>query len=429
MKISLRTLLVAAGFLAGCSGSPSAPAPSCDDHAKVSGVCPGVVTTAVTADGIACSATISASNDTELATKAAAASAGTCIVLPAGTFGPVTLPAGVSLLGKSANDTTVAGVRATGGGGTLRGLTVTTGGITVSGAGTLTVDRVHVTGATAPGIAATDTNLVVTASTVEGGATAGVVSFCKTSCDATHPTLTMTSVLVKENHDAGVWAQGVDVQLTGVEVDSTHERDFRYGRGIEVANGGSVKLNGVAVLHSADVGIFIEGASAELLHFASSFNRRGVQLQAIPAAGAKLDDFAIESNEALGIGVTKGSLGIIVQGGRVAGTTSLKVPVDVGGVQEVGDGLNWLGGSEVTVSSAAHIESSARRGVIIDATSKGSFQGVLGGGDETNGIIVQGGLVASVPAGLAIAPGVKTNVLTKDEAVPVAVAVAAETAP
>jgi hypothetical protein len=157
--------------------------------------------------------------------------------------------------------------------------------------------------------------------------------------------------------------------------------------------------------------------------FAASRNVRGIQLQGIPAGGGLLEDFAVIDNKALGIGIANGSKGLIVQGGLVASTKQLEVPVDVGGLDVVGDGINWLGGSEVTVASSVKIQGSARRPVIIDATSTGKFEGTLGGGDETTGLIVQGGLSASMPSGLTINGSIKTDVLTKDQSMPVAVAV------
>ncbi len=221
----------------------------------------------------------------------------------------------------------------------------------------------------------------------------------------------------------GLLGQNVDVSLDGVQIENTQPVDFQYGRGIEIAWGGTLKAKNLAVLKNTDVGIFVQEGSAELSNFVSSGNQRGVQLQAV--TGGKLENFEILDNAALGIGITNGSQGIIVQGGRVASTKMLDVPVDIGGIQGVGDGVNWLDGSEVSVASSVRIESSARRAVIISSTSKGSFEGVLAGGDETRGIIVQGGLEPSMPSSLSIASGMKTEVLTKDKAMPVAVAVAA----
>lgn len=425
----LPLLLLTFPTLAGCASEPAEPTTACDARAKVDGACPGVTSEAITTDGIACTTTITVATSAD-ESKIAGAAAGSCIALAAGTFGSINLPAGVSLIGKGSASTTVAGVRVTPGtAATIRGVTVNGGGVSVSGKGALTLDAVRVTNTAAfPGISAADTNLTVTRSTIESGSTLGLASFCKIDCTTTRPTLTLRRVLVRGNKSVGIWAHGVDAVLDGVQVSETQPEKFFFGRGLEVADG-SVKATHLASLDNRDVGIYIDRATAELSSFTVSNNFRGVQLQAIPAGGAKLSDFVIENNDALGLGITKGSLGIIVQGGLIANTRPMKVPVDVGGIQEVGDGINWLGGSEVTVLSTVKIQSSARRAVIIESTAKGTFEGSLSGGDETRGIIVQGGLEPSMPVTLSVASSVKSEVLTKDKAMPVAVAMAASKSP
>jgi hypothetical protein len=424
--------LMGLALLAACSSkkedAPTAVA-ACDDRAKIEGVCPGVAAAPEVSgtDGVACSSQIAVANDGELASKAAAATAGSCLVLAPGTYGAVTLPAGVSLLGKGASGTTLAGVTLTGGApATIRGLAVGAAGIVATGKGELTIDRVLVSHAAGYGISVIDTNLTLLASTIEYSGKFGVAasSACAMACTE-RPKLAIKSVFVREAHGVGIWAHGADVTLSGVQIDTTRAQGFLYGRGLEVAaepdlgQTCSVSASSFAILHGDEVGVFVDGCTANLSQFLSSQNIRGVQLQNIPDGGAKLQDFTMEANKALGLGIAK-SKGIIVQGGRIASTVALRVPVDVGGVQEVGDGLNWLE-SDVNVGATVSIEGSARQGVIIDSTSTGKFEGTLGGGDELKGIIVQGGLTAgSVQDGLNIVGSVKTEVLTKDKAIPVA---------
>lgn len=408
--------------LAGCGSQAEDPAPtSCDARAKVDGACPGVTSGAISVDGIACSATLEAT-PSDVDGKLASAASGSCVLLSAGAFGALKLPANVSLIGKGSSSTSVGGLEVVAGGAaTVRGMKIGGAGLVVSGKGNLTIDRVHVLDVgKVPGVSATDTNVTITTSTIENGGGFGVAASCKMDCAAGKPTLVMRRVMVRGNKVVGIWAHGVDTTLEGVQVAESRAQNFLYGRGIEVAEGGSLKASKFAVLDNEDVGVYIDRSSADLKTFAISNNVRGVQLQAIPAAGAKLDDFVVENNKAIGIGITEGSLGIIVQGGLVANTKSMNVPVDIGGIQEVGDGINWLGGSEVTILSSVKVQSSGRAPVIIESTGKGKFEGGLGGGDELRGIIVQGGLEASMPATLSVASGIKSEVLTKDKALPVA---------
>lgn len=427
--------LLALVLVAGCSSKKEdAPVVTCDDHAKTGGVCPGVSSAAAitnAADGVACSSQVPVANAGELSSKASSAPSGACLVLEPGTYGAVTLPAGVSLLGKGSSGTTVDGVTLTGGASaTLRGLTIGASGIVATGKGALTIDRVLVSHASGYGINVTDIDLTLLASTIEYSGKFGLAAASSCAGSATmpctqRPKLVVKGVFVREAHGVGIWAHGIDVTVAGLEIDSTRAQSFLYGRGLEIAaepdlgQSCSVSAASFSIQNGDEVGVFVDGCNADFTGFVSSQNIRGMQLQNIPDGGAKVQDFTMESNKALGLGISK-SKGIIVQGGRIASTIALRVPVDVGGVQEVGDGLNWLE-SDVSVGATVTIESSARRGVIIDSTSTGKFEGVLAGGDESKGIIVQGGLTADVVQdGLNINASVKTEVLTKDHAVPVA---------
>jgi len=429
MKTPLHPVLLLAALAAvapGCSASEEDEVKvSCDEHAKVGGECPGVTSAAVSTAGLSCTSTIEAGSQADLDAKLGSAAAGSCVVLGGGAFGVIKLVGGVHLVGKGAGSTKVDGVTFTGAAGaasTIRGISVGKAGVVATGGGSLTIEHARVSGATGVGVSAQDVNLTIRTSTIDANGDFGVEAI---SLQTITPrvTLSLHRVLVRENHRMGVLAQNVDVTLEGVQVDGTKQKDFQFGRGIEVAYGGSLVAKNVAIVKNPDVGIFVEGGSADLQNFAASGNFRGVQLQAVK--GGKLENFDIEGNTALGIGITKGAEGIVVQGGRVASTKMQDVPVDIGGIDAVGDGVNWLDGSEVSISSTVKIESSARRPVIISANSRGSFEGTLAGGDETQGIVVQGGLEAAMPDTLNIAGSVKSSVLTKDQAMPVAVAVAA----
>lgn len=413
---SLASLALIAA-LSGCSKDDSPAASGCEERTKTGGVCPGVTEESISSAGIACTSTVAAT-PADFAGKAASATPGTCLVLQAGTYPAVKLPAGVSVIGAGASATTLAGVgtKGHGAGATLRGLAIGAGGVVVDGAGTLTLEQVHVTGASTYGVLADGTSLVVRKTTIDTTGSMGLYILNTTSG---RTSLALDRVHVHHAMSVGVCVHGkVDVTLDHVQVDHSKPVDFIYGRGLEVAGGGTVDAKNVAVVDNADVGLLIDGSAATLVGVTASRNVRGVQLQAI-ASGGKLSDFEIVDNSALGLGIARGTKGLIVQGGLVASTAMVPIPVDIGGLKEVGDGLNWMD-SDVQVAETVKIQSSGRAAVIIDSTSTGKFAGSLGGGDETKGLIVQGGLVASMPAGLTISTGVKTDVLTKDKAMPVA---------
>lgn len=422
LKRSSLPLAFALLALAGCSSKESDPV-TCEDHAKVSGVCPGVTEEAVSSDGVVCTATI-AVTPADITSKTSSAP-GTCLSLGASEYPAVTLGPGVSLIGKGASSTSIAGIKTIGGdAATIRGVRVGAGGIVVSGAGMLTIDKVLVSGATGVGVAATGTSLTITSSTIEKTGGFGLLSVCRKECAAARGKLSLSRVLVRQAKSVGVWVHGaIDATLDGVEIAKTGAVSFQYGRGFELAEGAAVTAKNFAAVDNADLGVFIDGGtSISFDGFTASRNIRGVQIQGLTGGGT-LANFDVLENFALGIGIARGTKGLIVQGGLVASTKRLKIPVNIGGMDEVGDGINWIDGSEVQVASSVKIQTSGRNPVIIDSTSTGKFEGTLAGGDEATGLIVQGGLEPSIPAGLTVAAGVKTNVLTKDKAMPIATAV------
>lgn len=424
---TLLPLILVATFSAGCAEEDKDTGPTCDDRVKTAGACPGVTSAPITTDGIACTQAIAMANASDLEANLAKATAGACVLLAEGSYGAVSLPAGVSLVGKGAGKTSVEGIVTKGvaAGATIRGLSVGTGGIAVSERGTLTIEQVKISGATSFGVHAVQTSVTVRDSSIFNGATTGVVASCRgADCATSRPKLTLVRTWAYGNKRVGVLANGFDVVLDTVEVSHTKPSSFLYGRGLEVSGGGGLVAHKLVANDNEDVGVFVEAGAVDIVGLTVARNVRGIQLQAIPAAGGKLQDFAILDNKALGLGIDKGSKGLIVQGGRVASTSAMTVPVDVGGMQQVGDGINWLDGSEVTVAATVRVEGSARRPVIIEANAKGKFEGTLAGGDDALGLIVQGGLVAAMPETLTVAAGVKTDVLTRENALPVAVTMA-----
>src|SRR5262249_43195414 len=96
--------------------------------------------------GATCAKVIRAASDGELAGALATAGEGDCIALGPGTYGPVTLPGGVSLLGRSAADVRVASVAiGPGSGSWLRGLDLA-GGLDAGSATDVRVEAVRIHG-------------------------------------------------------------------------------------------------------------------------------------------------------------------------------------------------------------------------------------------------------------------------------------------
>jgi len=407
---------------AGCGSSSTAPtpAPAC---VQVGSACVGAPEAALCGDevctaDVTCTSVIRVTVPAELNAAVAKATAGSCVALGAGEFGPVTLPGGVSLLGKGAGQTNVGGVTINGGASaTVRGMTIKGSGLSVTEAKAFRVDRVKIVSSTGVGLWAVDTELDVKLSTISDNAGPGLFTQCKTQCDA-KPKTTVSGLLARGNTTAGVLGRGVALTIKGGEISGTKPKNFQFGRGIDVSDNTDLDASSLVVSDNWDVGIFANTGTAVLgPDLKVSNNVHGIHLLGVKTG--KITGFEVRGNSVMGIGLDA-ALGVVVQGGIVASTAMSAVPTDKGGSKEVGDGINWLHGSDVSIESTVKIETSGRRPVIVDASSKGSFSGSLGGGDEKLGVVVQGGTEPSVPASLKISTDTKVDVLTGADVLPLA---------
>ena len=420
------TALVACG---SSTSSPPAPA-GCAD--KVGALCVGAPEASVcagdacTAD-VTCASVIKVTTSAQLESALATATAGACLALAAGNYGNADVPAGVSLLGTGANAVTLASVRINGGkGSTIRGLTVKGGGVFAKDAQSLAIDRVKIVSGATFGLYLLDSDGAVSASTISGNSGNGIIAICKSACDA-RPKVSFSGVLAKDNETAGLLVRGVTVEFNGMLIRHTKAKAFFFGRGIDAAAGATLSGKALQVDDSEDIGIFLEGGSITLDDLHVSRNVRGIHLRKV--TGGRLSTFELRDNKAVGLGVDAASVGIVVEGGIIAGTKSVSTPSDIGGEQSIGDGVNWLHGSAVKISASVRIENSGRRAVIADLEARGEFSGSLAGGDEMNGIVVEGGITPSLPSDLKIGSGIKIDLRSKADALPLAAAAASASDP
>ena len=108
-----------------------------------------------------------------------------------------------------------------------------------------------------------------------------------------------------------------------------------------------------------------------------------------------VENASIADNTAVGLGLGGASKGIIIIcKTAITGTQVATVPVfendmDLGTAKEVGDGLDWLDGSEATMDELS-LSGNARASLLIDGPAAGSLaQVTLSGGDEQKGIVQQ----------------------------------------
>ncbi len=400
---------VACGSSSSPKGGTKTPGAQCDADVRVDGLCPGVPAGAACVASRPCSETcaarVSVAGDADLQKALSSAQSGTCLELSAGTYGAVQLPAGVSLVGDGADGVTVGEITLGVGTASVRG--VRTSGIAATG-GRLRVDRVLVSGAKGIGVSMSDGALEIVDSTIEQSGGFGVSVQCATPCEKS----TFKRVVVDRNTDVGIRGEGADFEVAGLVVMNTGPKDFQRGRGVEIV-GGSVGGSTVRVIDNADAGIVVFSGAVTLgPGLVVQNNVRGVYLQGVPSA--RLDGFDIVGNRAVGLGIDGASVSIIVQNGELASTDLHDVPVVGGGRESVGDGINWLAGSVVTVEATVSVSGSGRAAAVIDGSTEGSFAAKLGA--EEVGIIVQ-----NVPSPDQ-APSIADGITSDFRATPVAVA-------
>lgn len=465
-------LLFALSALAGCSSEadPTGGAsPSCPEGNEVAGACAGVPQGSICSDdycaaGLTCSSVLKAADDAAVAAAVAGAAAGSCVALAPGSYSDISLPGGVSLLGKGAGDVTVKSVVLGSGaeGAVLRGITVAGGGVVIQSVGSQIVSS-HIDGSAGAGVTvAAGASVKIVQSEITASTTYGVSAFdassvslegtiisgskgpgvwvqCAGGCDcAAQPSVSIGSSIVRDNKIVGVSLVGVSATVTSSDVrDNSEGNNFQASGGVSVAGCSALIASSLRVLDNSSFGVLVDHSSATIGGLPGdqgvevSRNFMGVWVQNVTnEQGVKLDGLTIDHNQAVGLGASGGSRGIICWNSAITGTQSAVIPVLAGGApasQEVGDGIAWLDGSELQLDKLM-LSGNGRASVLINGdTASGSSIGqmTLSGGDEARGVVQQN--VSGSPQSPSVgagAPSITTST-TEKFSVPVAPAVPA----
>lgn len=397
----------------GCSDPDECPPGGCGDPDAIgvpqSPVCGGDVCT----EGVSCTEIVEASTQAELV--AGAGIVGACVALAPGAYGDVGLARDTSLLGRWADEVSVGSVTALGG--TIRGVQTT--GIVVEGA-TL-IDQVRVAAPQGRGIdVRPGSDVTIVQTEVSDASDHAIVSI-----DAVAH---LDRVYVHDGAGPGVWLQGpgceanasapvtvdrlhverahtVGLALVGVDatVANTNILDTRQAPG--VADGFGMSTADCTVLDVAN--LHVDGADAYGATLFATSGRlgspgedRGIIIVnghtggiwfEDTSADLTFDNFDIADSSGVGIGVGAESRGIIIVNGRVGNTMSASRPVMGGGQQQVGDGLLWGTGAQLSLDGLT-LAGSGRNALLIDgAVAMGSAISLLTleGADADKGIVQQ----------------------------------------
>jgi hypothetical protein len=429
----LRALTISTTLLgAACSdGEVAAPAPASGCAFELHGACVGVTQASCSGEactvGVSCGASLAVGGDAELAGVLAAAQPGDCVLLGPGEFGAVTVPGGVSLIGRGVDQTRVLGVNvAKGSGSVLRGLRVEGTGVRLDAADDARIEEVRVSGSSAAGVdvgfsqralltrsevsgaaglgaRVADGSLTIADSVIAEGAGPGVVATCTGGCDCTAAvTLSIDGTLITGNSHVGLYASGANVQVTGSIVSETSVLGLEpnSGGGVVAAECSSLSVTGSEVRDNDYFGVLVDsstgslGAGGEENGIIIYGNVMGIFLQGLgtlETSGFRIDNALVESNAGVSLGIGGGAKGIIIYGTQVKQTLAHTLPVAGGGAQEVGDGVLWAGTAQVSIDGLT-VSASARQGVLIDGPVAGGStiaNLTLTDGDEAKGLVQQ----------------------------------------
>ncbi len=414
----MRATLVLSVLLAACGGkTASYEGPiGCGDRPTIDGVCVGVSDAPICAAERctdACAAVIAIDNDDAL--QRAAPLAGECLALAPGTYGHVRLGAGAGLLGRGHRDVMVRSI-VVNGGGFIRGVSASS--IRATGGGLLQLDRVMVEGSDGAGVQVVDGDLSIRQSTIRRGDGPGVVLTCKTGCESgARQHLWLHASWIDRQKLIGVWGSHADLELRHVVVSGMLPHAFLFGRGVEATKRSTLRASFVRVERASDVAFFLHESTGTLSGIEVLGGSRAVHLSAIPDGGVLLDGFRIEGVSAVAVGIDRASRGVVLRHGSIARTRLLRVPVDIGGQVDVGDGVGWTDGAEATIESTVTISDSARRAAVIHPSAVGTFAATLLGDDARRGIVVRGESADEHPA-LTIGKGIVVDYSTAPIPVP-----------
>lgn len=322
-------------------------------------------------EGVACARTVAASSADAAKAALADASAGTCVVLSAGTYaGPLTVPAGVALVSSSSSS---GGGRASISGGMGESAVVALG----AGASLVDVDVANGSniGVTVRGASATVRN--VTSRTNKIGALAVL---CDAACDAGSVELTD---VVLEKSAIGLYVSGASVRMKGGRSAEHGGSSLSGGFGVVAVGGAKITLDGTVVEKNVGTGVVLDGekTTASLVAATVSENaERGIWVQraagTIDAPALRLENTTITKNRIVGVGAFE-SRGIIIVGGKVSETIAAPLVTNLAKTEDVGDGIGLFGNSSDFKLDGTEVALNARAAGVVDGSERGII--IVGG--------------------------------------------------
>ena len=330
--------------------------------------------------GLSCAKTASAGDTAAAKSALASAGAGACVVLTGQSYdGPLEIPQGVTLTGRSGVRTVITG------GSAAQQAVIYVG----EGSGLANVEVRDAVGV-AIGVRASKARLSNVA--VSGAKKAALAVSCLG--DGCGGGLVEILDSTFENSSVGVIIGGAHVLLKGGKSSGHASTSLSSAMGVVAQSGARLELDGFTVEKNQGPGIVIDGAATTASIKGSTISEngeRGIWVQRVSgtldAPAVKIEASQLVKNKIVGLGSVE-ARGIIVIGGRIAETIAAPVVTTLDKPEEVGDGFGFFDKSSDLKIDGTTLESNARAAGVVDGSDRG--------------IIVIGGNVSAGPSGLKV---------------------------
>jgi hypothetical protein len=199
--------------------------------------------------------------------------------------------------------------------------------------------------------------------------------------------ITLTDVEMSQSA-TGLWASNVRVALDGGSIHDNAGVSLTGGYGLVAVNGTQLTATGT-VVEANSYGVVLDGSGGTVANLSSmqvlANLERGVWAQkltgTLQAPALTVQDTTIEANSLVGLGALQ-SKGIIIIGGKIAGTLAKPIVVDLDTV-DVGDGLGLFDATgDVSVDNVT-LENNARSQALVDQA--GANIAIAGGAVQASG--------------------------------------------
>lgn len=323
----------------------------------------------------------------------AAAKAGDCVILPAGTFsGSFVLPENVSLAASEGAEVTL------------------TGGdpvLTIKGGKRSTVQGVRVVATGLSGVAIEPGPVSLIGVKVAQAQRNALSATCTKDCVDRDVVLTDCELTQSA---VGLRVFGAKVRVERGRIAEAAGKTLSSGSGVVASDGANVSLQRVAIEQNENIGVLLDGpATRATLDGCTIRNNtgRGVWAQGQTApdgeATVTVTGGEVSGNSLIGIGARESS-GLVIRQAQVLATKAVRVPIDISRFEDVGDGIGLFTGTRGATVEAVTLTGNARAQVLADGSGADvKVSGTMSGGLFR--VVVQRQLApVMVEAGLLDAP-------------------------